>query len=357
MFFFFIIYFFFFNIKEEMEAVDTAKIISMVLLCIIPLILGLVPIWIARKMHWNEGRGQTMSQLAKNVLSGLLCFGAGVLMATALTHLLPDIIEGVDGLMDSGILNSSLPLGEIFFSMGFFLVYLVEELVHMIADPHAHSKTDVSIHRSVGVRECSISREGQPVPPCGNGGSDDDVECRRNTICDSDDCNGEQEFCDSPSTISTSGTPPVAMQSISSDSVKQTEAELSRRISFDDHGHSHHDHHHHHSHAPVDDGDNVLPSVRGLLVIVGLSLHEILEGVAVGLQTTEGDVWNLFAAIASHKFVIAFCVGMEMATNGVRVSLHIFYIITLSVVTSIGNGKCLRFVFLSNFSRNDLHSI
>ena len=279
-----------------------------------------------------------MSQLAKNVLSSLLCFGAGVLMATALTHILPDVIEGVNGLIESGILNGSLPLGEIFFSAGFFLVYLVEEVVHMIADQHAHNQTDVSIHRSVGVRECSISREGQPVPPCDNGEGDDndDDECREKTICVSDDCKEEQEFCDSTETSSTSGIPPAVIRSISGDLVKRKESEFSRRISYDDHGHGHHDHHHHHSHAPVGDGDNVLPSVRGLLVIVGLSLHEILEGVAVGLQTTEGDVWNLFAAVASHKFVIAFCVGMEMATNGVRVGLHVFYMITLSVVTSIG---------------------
>ena len=61
-----------------MEAVDIAKTVSMVLLCVISLILGLMPIWIARKMRWNVGSGQEMSQLAKNVLSSLLCFGAGI---------------------------------------------------------------------------------------------------------------------------------------------------------------------------------------------------------------------------------------------------------------------------------------
>ena len=248
-------------------------------------------------------------------------------MATALTHILPDVIEGVNGLIEAGILNGSLPLGEIFFSAGFFLVYLVEDMVHMIADQHAHNQTDVSIHRSVGVRECSISREGQPVPPCDNG-EGDDIKCREKTICVSDDCQEEQEFCNSTESSSIPPTPPVSIRLHPGDLVKRKEP--------DHHGHSNHDHHHHHSHAPVGDGDNVLPSVRGLLVIVGLSLHEILEGVAVGLQTTEGDVWNLFAAVASHKFVIAFCVGMEMATNGVRVGLHVFYMITLSVVTSIG---------------------
>lgn len=321
-----------------MEPVDKAKTIAMVLLAVISLILGLIPIWIARKMRWNVESGQEMSQLAKNLLSGLLCFGAGVLMATALAHLLPDVIESVNALMDSGTLSTSLPLGEIFFSAGFFLVYLVEEVVHIIADKHAHNKTDVSIHRSVGVRECSISREGQPVPPCGDNHQhdhQDDDKCREKTICNEDDCI-EQDFCDdsaNDTTISSSNaTPEMIIRTISAD-IGKKEKEDHR----DDHHHHHHHHGHGHSHAPgAGDGDNVLPSVRGLLVILGLSLHEILEGIAVGLQTNEADVYNLFAAVASHKFVIAFCVGLEMATNGVRISLHVCYILTFSLVTSIG---------------------
>ncbi len=69
----------------------------------------------------------------------------------------------------------------------------------MISDRHAHNKTDVSIHRSVGVRECSISREGQPRPPCQPSPSCRDVEdgeCRTASICsaNSSHCD-EQVFC------------------------------------------------------------------------------------------------------------------------------------------------------------------
>ena len=112
-----------------MNPVDEAKTISMVVLFLGSLILGLMPIWIARRLHWRvDGHGVGMSALAKNVLSGLLCFGAGVLMATALTHLLPEVHDGVAKLVDEGKLNDRLPLGEIFFSAGFFLVYLIEEV-------------------------------------------------------------------------------------------------------------------------------------------------------------------------------------------------------------------------------------
>jgi len=68
----------------------------------------------------------------------------------------------------------------------------------MISDRHAHNKTDVSIHRSVGVRECSISREGQPMPPCHQPSEEEeDGKCRAASICtvvDSSHCD-EQVFC------------------------------------------------------------------------------------------------------------------------------------------------------------------
>ncbi len=299
-----------------MNGVDEAKVIAMVILFIVSLFLGLLPIWIARRMKWKSGNNE-MSPATKNLLSGMLCFGGGVLMATSLTHLLPELHEGVGELQANGTLPSKLPLAEIFFSAGFFLVYLVEEVVHLISDRHAHNKTDVSIHRSVGVRECAVSREGQPVPPCLPEGDID--KCHEKTLCQSN-CD-DRDFCKEiePSIVTISGSEQsiVEMTSVAS---------RGRKSSV---------HHHHHHHA-IDDGDRVLPSVRGLLVIIGLSLHEILEGVAIGLETTEGNVWSLFAAVASHKFVIAFCVGMEMATNGVKTSLHVCYMLVLALVTSIG---------------------
>jgi len=111
-----------------MEPTDVAKTISIVLLSVVTLILGLIPIPIARSLNWKNG-GKEMSSLAKNILSGLLCFGAGVLMATALIHLLPEVHDGMETLRDNGTVNSELPLAEIILGAGFFLVYLVEEVI------------------------------------------------------------------------------------------------------------------------------------------------------------------------------------------------------------------------------------
>jgi zinc transporter 1/2/3 len=62
--------------------------------------------------------------------------------------------------------------------------------------------------------------------------------------------------------------------------------------------------------------------IRGFLVILALSLHAVFEGVALGLTHTTGSVWLIFFAIASHKFVISFCIGMQFVTSGERHHPH-----------------------------------
>ena len=57
-------------------------------------------------------------------------------------------------------------------------------------------------------------------------------------------------------------------------------------------------------------------TLRGFLVILALSLHAVFEGIALGLTATESSVWYLFFAVASHKFVISFCIGMQFVSSG-----------------------------------------
>ena len=77
---------------------------------------------------------------------------------------------------------------------------------------------------------------------------------------------------------------------------------------------------HGHSHGGDLTGNDVNSSfeagLRGFLVVLALSLHAIFEGIALGLTATEKSVWVLFFAVASHKFVIAFCVGMQFVASG-----------------------------------------
>ena len=103
-------------------------------------------------------------------------------------------------------------------------------------------------------------------------------------------------------------------------------------------------------------------ALRGFLVILALSLHAIFEGMAVGLTQKArisavrslrpklknvwyfswsfrfmivrlwpilfpqaSYVWYLFFAIAAHKFVISFCIGIQFVSSGLRPLFIVLY--------------------------------
>lgn len=57
------------------------------------------------------------------------------------------------------------------------------------------------------------------------------------------------------------------------------------------HGHSHTPNPHGHSHLPIENGALEINSLRGLLIVLGLSVHECFEGLAIGLESASDYVW------------------------------------------------------------------
>jgi solute carrier family 39 (zinc transporter), member 1/2/3 len=95
-----------------MMEVTTAKAVSMLTLGLGSFIAGVIP------ACFSEGTRQRHPL----VISCLLCFGGGVLFSTSLVHMLPEAKE-------------NFKYAELMFCVGFFLVYLVDELVHLFYGP------------------------------------------------------------------------------------------------------------------------------------------------------------------------------------------------------------------------------
>ncbi|KOB65500.1 Zinc/iron transporter [Operophtera brumata] len=99
--------------------VRTAKLISMLALGLGSFFAGMLP--------------ATFSAAARQrcplLVSCLLCFGGGVLLSTSLVHMLPEARE-------------KLPENtELLFCVGFFIVYLVDEIVHLFYGNERQSHT------------------------------------------------------------------------------------------------------------------------------------------------------------------------------------------------------------------------
>ena len=69
----------------------TAKIIAMVVLGLGAFILGILPLRLLSCLKWDSEGPKTLA--GNLILSGLLCFGGGVLLATCFTHMLPEVNE------------------------------------------------------------------------------------------------------------------------------------------------------------------------------------------------------------------------------------------------------------------------
>ena len=99
------------------------KITTTSILGALSLLTGFVPILVARKVDLSEGSRGGL------IVSMLSCFSGGVILTTALTHMLPEVNQFVmynrkaDRLADD-----EWPLAEIWVLCGFFMVYLLEEV-------------------------------------------------------------------------------------------------------------------------------------------------------------------------------------------------------------------------------------
>lgn len=113
----------------------------------------------------------------------------------------------------------------------------------------------------------------------------------------------------------------------------------SRRVDEGTDDSDHDGHGHGHSHGPpiLDlEQKSVAAAIRGFLLVFALSFHSIFEGMAIGLQSTTKDIWFLFAAVAVHELAIMFCIGLEMLASSIRVKIYIVYMVTLGLITPLG---------------------
>lgn len=102
---------------------------------------------------------------------------------------------------------------------------------------------------------------------------------------------------------------------------------------------------HSHSHAhglDQEDGHIHVPKPEGLrafLLLIALSFHTIFDGLAVGLQESDSEVWVVFAAITIHKSVIAFCIGLEIfQSSRDKFVQALIWLLIFAIMSPIGIG-------------------
>ncbi|XP_015115713.1 uncharacterized protein LOC107040239 isoform X1 [Diachasma alloeum] len=285
----------------------------------------------------STNASSTVDTSAQGLLTSLLlCFGGGVLLFTTFLHLAPEVRQSVERHQLNGQLYTigTLSMAELLFCIGFFLVYLVEETVHVTLTSKSERSEDL-LYRTVSIRRCCNKQLPTPVSITTMSSTADkscsssweaSVTCRHDDV-ERRDISGLPELKNHRRRSKNEQTLPVVFVQSSTDPMTDAGREEDRFVapqSIPACAEPHKVHHH------------TDTSARGLLTVVALSFHAVFEGLAVGLEPAVTSVVYLTAAIATHKLVIAFCVGMELYVAGAPKKTILGYLSVLSMVTPLG---------------------
>jgi len=95
--------------------------------------------------------------------------------------------------------------------------------------------------------------------------------------------------------------------------------------------------------ADIDDVESektaaqVKSAIRAVFIVSALSLHSAIEGLALNLASEAEGVWLNTGAIALHKFVISFSVGVELIANKASLLMFSISIIVFSLAPAVGS--------------------
>lgn len=261
-----------FPFNEAMEEALTAKIITMVCLFAISMVTGCLPLVISLKYDWFKPSDSNLRS-SNQLVMGLLAFGGGILFATTFMHLLPEVDDNIEVLQENGELPEiPLFMAGLIMCSGFYMIYLIEELVHLYINSRQSKKRNNSFTKPFRLRKSSLA-----------GGS-----------------------------IEAAVEPAPEKEEIEENNA--------------------------HNHLVLPEEDGVASALRGLLIVLALSVHELFEGLAVGLESSVGNVWYMFGAVSAHKYIIAFCIGVELLASGTKRWVSIVYIFTFSFMSALGIG-------------------
>ncbi|KAL1517624.1 hypothetical protein ABEB36_001363 [Hypothenemus hampei] len=257
---------------------NVAKATAMCVLFLCSFTLGCIPIKLTKWLLKKDKLGNSNPESNKYVQM-LLGLGGGVLLCTTFLHLLPEVAETFEDLNFTP--NVEIHYAELLMCIGFFVMYFVEECVHAYLRSREKKAEPSPLMRTLSIRR--------------------------------------------------GDTPRGSM-------VQETKLQ---DITVNNEGHKHennpHDGHRH-NHVLHEEVDSTVKALRGLLIVLALSVHELFEGLSVGLEASAGNVWYMFGAVSAHKLVIAFCIGVELVTARMKTFLVIVYVFTFAVVSPLGIG-------------------
>ncbi|KAH3741547.1 zinc transporter ZIP1-like [Dreissena polymorpha] len=363
--------------SDEQEAgvdmdVVVAKVLTIVVITSLTVIVGLLPCRLVK--HFRRKMLRTKQTIDKMV-SGAKCFSGGVFLGVCLLHLIPETRKKVDSLLEQIGSTTTYPVAELLTMVGFFGVIFGEHTIRFLYvktkedwclpssdnDSYSFDQEYGSNNGDLGAERCdliecrslrsisnhshldadetptaivhsvSVTDESVPVARMNVNGlypiNQTITECfestrannAKNTIVttvtvDTDNpkyntATADELIEECPETRRGIGLTQENLQDLE---VKTVVTEISRSE------------------------DTSRGHIQSAFLLVALSFHGVFEGMALGLQVLECDVWVMCVAIVIHRIILAFGMSLQYARNNDRASTIVFSISTFSIICVVG---------------------
>jgi len=237
------------------------------------------------------------------------CFGGGAFLGATLLHIIPEVDEILKCHLTSGFKDpwDHYPFPMVFVGGGFFAMLIAEKLVHMCIGGHDHKKDEAiemndKGHINHAGPENGHTHKGDPeFDPCHN------------------------------------KTSPTTMRerALTNELVRERAMTEGKAYTYE----SHHAQSHAHGHSHALPGDGSESIAKSVVLLFALSLDCVVEGMALGLDSSKNGAWFLLIAILSHEFIIGFTLGLQLMQNNSKsrtLFLAIFYGLTCPLGIGIG---------------------
>ncbi|KAK7506074.1 hypothetical protein BaRGS_00002796 [Batillaria attramentaria] len=312
---------------------NAAKGICLTVFFLITIVLGTLPLCLITKFKIQLQDGSR----SKIVLSFLNCFAGGVFLGTCLLNMFTEGQEQFEEYKETVGFDNEYPFFQAGVGLGFFLIVMIERLVHTPAlrNPGQKRKSNgnaslarstsacgqfVNENFSTAVELTRVTSENPPSQTYSNGTAGKPAD-----LADSPNQATQQVWA-------TGSNLAPHSKEVQMNGSATTGDDSKRDSTQDDHGNG------------TESSDlTAAPIVRVVLLLGALSFHTIFDGLAVGLQETETGIWSTFVGISIHKAIVALCLGLELTAaipdKPLRVVLCLlFFALMAPMGVAIGMG-------------------
>jgi len=330
---------------------NICKVIALIVLPIVSFFCAFLPLKIRKISKFFRSKNERKD----SILTVIQCFGGGILLGTVLIILLPEIRKGLSTYNDA-----SIPLAELLLSAGFFIIYLIEELLQFAMPDYCKHLSHFQVFsedQDENENVDKMPRTSTPEPNTTEGIDTVDQTNQNNSSPRFNEISLDA-ITSSPEDLNQSGAdnsftsfnPKYAgslntsTQSMFPNYRPNVEASKVQRSTLK-----------HSFQLPkinlksdkTDKGSGGGAAKVGSLFKVSrqeliatslLCIYSIVEGLVVGLALSNNEVWQLFAVILVHHLITSVSLGIAMSMGKSSIASILLFSISSCIGVAVGIG-------------------